>query len=498
MCLYYINIMFGDEFKLTLVYVSRVSDDGTQIWVSELDRTARHVATMLSPIPTDILSGRRFTGVPRATGENQMGDLAVAAIIDKRYYILGFFNWPMDMSMESTSLSKNYENIMPQEGGTIHKISPLGQIIYRTSNWITVWLGKWASQSMKGIDPEDYEREPTLETRFSNIITEAWGGITKWLRVVTDDDRIIDYKTKYTAVYTKSREPRPITDVDLSPEARNDGIDDTQTSITGTAAPANPADLNYIDKVIHRKGTIDDTNYVNERETRSSIEHDKEKTAFTRLLEGYNEGTQRDYTAKDMLAFTTHREAIGSNVDQESRLFKHKYTQYGDDTFDETTPLGQFEESFGDDGTSLWSRTVTMEDGTVILDKVDSDNTIGRIITYGDGTVYEYTINPDSGVTFSCADNFTITISKDGEVQVDAAGSVALTGGADVTINTGTGGLKVNGHYLVTEDFLDWLSQNASALGLGNMAAPVPLFPAAQAALQVGTSTPDNMKTDKI
>lgn len=58
-------------------------------------------------------------------------------------------------------------------------------------------------------------------------------------------------------------------------------------------------------------------------------------------------------------------------------------------------------------------------------------------------------------------------------------------------------GVKVNGQYLVRETFLDWLNSNSSAIGMGNMSAPVPIFPAALRGLQTGVKTPDKFKSDK-
>ena len=93
---------------------------------------------MLSPIPTDIQDGRRFIGLPTPAGREplQMGSCAICAVIDGRYYILGFFNLPTDDTGESVSLVPEKEKLHPLEGGVIHKISKIGQIIYRKSNWI--------------------------------------------------------------------------------------------------------------------------------------------------------------------------------------------------------------------------------------------------------------------------------------------------------------------------------------------------------------------------
>jgi len=40
-------------------------------------------------------------------------------------------------------------------------------------------------------------------------------------------------------------------------------------------------------------------------------------------------------------------------------------------------------------------------------------------------------------------------------------------------------GLKYNGKFLVSENFIDWMDTNSSTFGLGNMGAPVPIFSSA-------------------
>jgi hypothetical protein len=42
-------------------------------------------------------------------------------------------------------------------------------------------------------------------------------------------------------------------------------------------------------------------------------------------------------------------------------------------------------------------------------------------------------------------------------------------------------GVKLNGQYIVRQEFLEWMDDFKATIGVGNMAAPVPMFPAALA-----------------
>jgi hypothetical protein len=91
----------------------------------------------------------------------------------------------------------------------------------------------------------------------------------------------------------------------------------------------------------------------------------------------------------------------------------------------------------------------------------------------------------------------TVNINSDGTVSISSSGAVSINSEADIAINTGSGGFTVNGKFLLTEKFLDWMTQNATSFGMGNMGAPVPIFPAANASLVSGANAPDGFKTDK-
>lgn len=58
------------------------------------------------------------------------------------------------------------------------------------------------------------------------------------------------------------------------------------------------------------------------------------------------------------------------------------------------------------------------------------------------------------------------------------------------TLKFSASGLVLNGTSFVMEPLLSWINSNASSFGMGNMAAPVPLFPSALTAFQVSNNTP--------
>jgi hypothetical protein len=62
-------------------------------------------------------------------------------------------------------------------------------------------------------------------------------------------------------------------------------------------------------------------------------------------------------------------------------------------------------------------------------------------------------------------------------------------GGIHVIEFTSTG-FTINGKSVVLETFLDWLSSNTGTLGMGNMGAPVPMFPSALTTFQLKNALP--------
>ena len=82
----------------------------------------------------------------------------------------------------------------------------------------------------------------------------------------------------------------------------------------------------------------------------------------------------------------------------------------------------------------------------------------------------------------------SIIMNKDGISIVDSNGNIiAMT----------NEGVRINGHYLVTDDFLSWMDKNKSQLVLGNMGSPAPINPVAMPDFQSGVSMKDKFKTDK-
>jgi len=58
-------------------------------------------------------------GVPTPRSEVHIGDSALAAKVDDRYYILGYFNIPMADTANKISLATELENFKPHRGGWI-------------------------------------------------------------------------------------------------------------------------------------------------------------------------------------------------------------------------------------------------------------------------------------------------------------------------------------------------------------------------------------------
>ena len=76
-----------------------------------------------------------------------------------------------------------------------------------------------------------------------------------------------------------------------------------------------------------------------------------------------------------------------------------------------------------------------------------------------------------------------------GKIEIDttnpASPKITLTAGPLKVEMDNLGGFKVGGNSVAMSSVVDWLLQNSSAFGIGNMGAPVPMFPGAIAALGV-------------
>jgi len=464
--------MFGKEFKLVPCYVSKVDATGNLIMVSPWGDTAFFKATVLSPLPTGLDDGRRLQGIPSPATDLKKGDDCMCAVVDGRYYIMGYFNLPMLNTGETATLVADVENLHPLENGSIHKISTLGQIVYRKSNQIITWLGTWANEKVDGHVLQNEIRDETRSFQYANFIKRAWGGLTQWTRKREKDLDYISWKTNYTDVKTKTHELDTITDWQLGTKVRNAAIDDIETTPdTPAEGPQNPVNSNYIDKVITQAGTIEGDTHVYQREVRQSKLGDKEKTVFTTVRDGHRTGVLREVNTEDTLEFTETSEKLGAFG--EGRLLSNEYKQYADT---DSTPLDSLIEEFGDNGTDVYNKVITHGDNTL------------RIQQTVDGVKLET----------AGAKAVTVNIGFDGTVSLDAGDSLSITSAGAIDFNTGAGGFTVNGHFLATADFFDWLTDNATSFGLGNMGAPVPLYAPALLALNAGLAAPDNYKTNKV
>jgi len=104
--------------------------------------------------------------------------------------------------------------------------------------------------------------------------------------------------------------------------------------------------------------------------------------------------------------------------------------------------------------------------------------------------------------TYHTASGATFVITSDGNLEIDLqgcdTGNVTITDKSANTLTMDSTGVKINDKFLVNEDFLQWMIDNISKLGLGNLGAPVPIFPAAATSLVTGVQIPENFKTDKL
>ncbi|HUX55663.1 MAG TPA: hypothetical protein VMV77_01725 [Bacteroidales bacterium] len=66
------------------------------------------------------------------------------------------------------------------------------------------------------------------------------------------------------------------------------------------------------------------------------------------------------------------------------------------------------------------------------------------------------------------------------------------------TIKTASDGVKINDHYIMTEEFVDWFNSVAATLGMGNLAAPVPVNPTHLPGFVANYLKKDKYKTNKL
>jgi len=467
-----IQSFYGNGLKILPVYVVEVSENGHSIIVSPLDSNEKHEAFPLSPIPTSLEDGRRLQGIPTAIDDFKHGDTALCAVLDRNWYILGYFNLPDSETSEKVSYVEECEPFNPFENGIIFKLSKLGQIIFRKSNWIKVFLGEWAKIDIKGPNPLDKTVEPTITTKFPNFIQKAWGGIKKWTRKREEGTREIDWTTTYTEAITKSQEPEAISDIKLGKKVKNVAIDDVQdmTSSQSTNSPDNVYGLTYIDKVIKRAGTIGDDTHVYERETRQSINGDNEKTAFTTLREGYREGVLREYTTENTLASTLTGEKLGAEIGDNARIFIKEYKKH--DGSEEQLPLNILTEEFGQGSDDMYVHRIVDAAGNYTQTQFTSNGLVTQVGTTSEGTdtiLFTHTRGFDGTTTMtqgSGSDGVTIIGTPDGTYTVKTKTKVILEA---PNIEIGEGATE---KIVLGNAFMSYFNGHVHATGVGPSAPP--------------------------
>lgn len=466
----------GNTFSIELAYVTHVSEDGHRVLVSPIsNKTAVYEAIQLSPIPTSLFDGRRLQGVP--TGKNGPGgeedaDQVICIVINSKYYIVGYYNLEDAATTEKISLVKDKsETLQPYRSGIMLKISDTASMIWRKANWWITYFSPWSNIDAQGEIPGDTSREAVLTTTWYNIKQRTWGGYNHWLRD-KGDNTALESPATHTSMEGKYHEPDILSDVHLGQQEKNSNIDETAAAPGSNSPAPNRDNLNYVDKVIKRSGTQKNSAHVYEREVRQSKDNDKEKTVFTRLREGYREGVLSEYETIDTLLFTETREKRG--IMSGGRVMSNAYLQNADA---DGTPQDSMVEEFGDNGTDVYNKVITHGDNSLQIQQ-----TVDGVKLETVGTK-----------------NVTVNINFDGTVSIDAGDGMSITSGAAIDFNTGSGGFTVNGHYVLTQEFMEWMDTNKSALIMsGPPGSPAPIFPAALAQFSAQLALPDTFKTDKL
>ena len=159
----------GTSFKILPTYVSAVSEDGADVWVSPLESDLKYKVTLLSLLPSNKKEGTRVQAVPFARGTSFVGSKALCAIIDNKWYLLGYYN---DMSADGDSAAEQIEleAIKPYKGGLLFKISETGQIIMRKANQFLIYFGTESKFKFIGKDPSNPSSEEEYFLEIANKI----------------------------------------------------------------------------------------------------------------------------------------------------------------------------------------------------------------------------------------------------------------------------------------------------------------------------------------
>ena len=146
--------------------------------------------------------------------------------------------------------------------------------------------------------------------------------------------------------------------------------------------------------------------------------------------------------------------------------------------------------------------TTKVFDKKNISDEADEDYPDTMLFFETDDGEYFKINRKTHTTTYRTASGVLMSIDKDGNLEVytesSKTGNITFNGPGGTKLEMTKTGVKINDKYIVTEKFLDWIQGAISNFGLGNMGAPVPIFPVNATKLVNGIMNPDNFKTNKI
>ncbi len=146
--------------------------------------------------------------------------------------------------------------------------------------------------------------------------------------------------------------------------------------------------------------------------------------------------------------------------------------------------------------------TIYHDDQTrLIFDRKKEDESI----TLVDGVHQNKLFMNKEGITLTDTFKNFLKTEEAGITLEDNFGNKIVTSSSGILIQDKFGhkyemsssGTTLDGDYIVLKKFTDWLQQNASNLGLGNLGAPVPVFPSALAMLAAGVAPGQNFVSNK-
>lgn len=401
--------------KLFLAYISKVEGNGSKIWISPWDRDAKFLARFVSPTPTCIESGRGLRSLPRQKSIDKGADTVLAAEVDQNYFILGYFNHFMHSDMENQSLVREKEFEL-DENGNLFKFAENGQIFTRSSNILRTHMGNWANIYLEGLHGPS-NREEWYKLQFSNSERRFWSGKEKINRISDKNRSKLTWETRYLDFFGQKFEPEAISDVGFALREKNDLIDDTPPpgNVGGSGNYANKGDLDYVNKVITRKGGIPNQSHVFQRETRSSLTEDKEKNLFTQIKEGiHKNGVIRSKLVENSVEGLVFDQKIGFNIDDSGRNWSRDLSLEENFTYSERIGPGE---------SNLWSKELVQEEvGTFSAKKSDEGLKI-RLFDTDEENSAEILAKHDGNIEISAKKSENpskVAISPDGDIIISA------------------------------------------------------------------------------